>query len=265
MIEQLKLYHPGLQKIRLGNPCDGGYVCASQAVCLSSAIFTYGVGEDISFEIDYVKLTNKKAFCFDPFKGAYIPPDFAKKIFHFPEGLSGTKKENTDNFLSHYNKYFDLHWDEENEKFLEKVLLKIDVEGCEYEFIEATNFEIVSKITTGLMIEFHNLNDKKTRDTFFQCMTKINEYFYLCHAHGNNNDNNFDYFEKRPAKNINEYYIERYSIPNTLELSFINKELLTNPRVDTNSYPCSFLDRPNNILKPQNDLSFLRKIENENN
>lgn len=265
MIEQLKLYDSRLPKIRLGNPCDGGYVCPVQAVSLSSALFTYGIGNDLSFELDYVRVTNRKAFCFDHITGGTVPHNFSNKVFCFKEGLSGTKQEQTDNFLTHYDKYFELQWNEEDQKFLEKVLLKIDVEGCEYEFIQSTNFEVVSKITTGILIEFHDLDQEKTRNSFFECLSKINQYFYLCHVHGNNNTTNFDFFEKRIAKNVNEYYVEKFSIPKTLELSFVNKELVSNARLDVKSYPCPFLDMPNNILNPQNDLSFLKKLENETN
>lgn len=260
MIERLKLYDPKLQKVRLGNPCDGGYVVPLQALCKSACLFSYGVGGDISLEMDYVEATNKKAFCFDHTCYFKIPVEYDNKIIYFSEGLSGLKTEKTDNFVNHYNKYFAPIWDQNANVFFDKVLLKMDVEGSEYEYLIQSDIQHLSKITTGLLIEFHGLSHKQTRDVFFDCMGRLNQYFYLCHVHGNNNSPNFYYSEKIFNKELNEEYIQKFFIPDSFELSFVSKEIIMNPGFDPRKYPCAFLDRVNNILRPESNLDFLNQI-----
>lgn len=261
MIKELTLFNPKLPKIRLGYPCDGGYVTAIQALCRSEALFSYGISTDISFETDYVEATNKKAYLFDHTIDNITPdPKVSDNMVFTKEGLSGLKQQNTDNFLSHYNKYFQNREEEKPCIFSGKVLFKCDVEGCEYEFLLNTDMEKMSKATTGLLFEFHNLKDLKTRIYFFECLRKINKYFYLCHVHGNNNADNFDYFEERVCEDLNKTYIEKFSIPSDIELSFVNKEIVNFAQKDTKSYPCNFLDRLNNICRPDSDLTFLKQI-----
>ena len=49
MIEQLTIYTTRIPKVRLGGPCDGGYVVNLEALCKSSALFTYGVSNNVNF------------------------------------------------------------------------------------------------------------------------------------------------------------------------------------------------------------------------
>lgn len=260
MIEQLKLYDSKFTKIRLGNPCDGGYVIPSQALCQSSCLFSYGVGYDISFEIDYTTITNKKSFCFDHLCDFQVPAEFEKKIIFLKEGLSSAKTNQTDNFINHYKKYFNLPDNLHQDASSSKVLLKIDIEGNEYDYFINSDIQYLSKITTGLIIEFHGINDPEIRNLFFYCMTMINRYFYLCHIHGNNNTPNFNYFEKRFCEELDEEYIQKFSLPACLELSFVSKEIFPNAERDLSKYPCHFLDKVNNILRPECDLNFTREI-----
>lgn len=263
MIEELTIYTTKMPKVRLGRPFDGGYVVNIETLCKSAALFTYGVSDDISFEIDYVKATDRKAFCFDhTCNPVYIPPGFEKNITHFLEGISGDKQERTDTFFSHYEKYFEMHWDERKNSFEDRVLLKMDIEGNEYETISKMDMEKLSKITTGLIIEFHSLEFEHQRTMFFNCLSRINKYFYLTHLHGNNFSGNFDFFEKRFAESIGEWYVEKFSIPTCLELSFINKEMASYIQKDIRKYPHKeTLDRPNVVWSIEdNNLDFLQKI-----
>ena len=108
----------------------------------------------------------------------------------------GEKQEKTDTFFAHYEKYFEKHCENRN-SFDDKVLLKIDIEGNEYEVFSKMDIEKLSGIAAGLVIEFHDLNSTTQRALFFDCLARINKYFYLTHLHGNNFFGNFDFFEKR--------------------------------------------------------------------
>lgn len=251
MIEHFKLYDVGLQKVRLGNYWDGGYVLPIQALCKSEALFTYGVGVDISFEKDFVDATGKHAYCYDHtefFDISKIP--FADKYtdnIHFHSvGLSSKKTSNTDSFFAHYKQH----------NMTGRVLFKADIEGAETEYILNTDLLELSKITTGLIFEFHYFVDPNARQRLFECMRLLNDYFYLCHVHGNNYSSNFVYDEPVP----NSQYIKQYYLPNILEVTYVNKSLVKQVKSDILPYPCPYLDRKNDLSKPECDLSFLRFI-----
>jgi hypothetical protein len=247
MIKSLKLYDPLLQKVRLGDPCDGGYVVALQMITRSTNCYSYGVGTNISFEKDYADATGNPVYCFDhTIENIHIDEKYKFNIVYTKQGLSATKTDVTDNFLQHY----------ENNNTSGRVLFKADIEGSEYEYILNTDIKKLASITTGLVFEFHYLQSSENQTKFFECVNKLNEYYYLCHVHGNNFANNFVYEEIQPNTN----YIKQYSVPEVIELTFINKDLVTNQVYDNKLYPCSFLDRRNDSLKQDLDLGFLRLI-----
>jgi hypothetical protein len=218
MIENLKIYDVG-EKVRLGCLSDGGYVIPKIALKNCDYLFSYGIGDNISFDEDYVLLTNGIAHCYDH----TIDYSFFEKnsnIIFYNEGLSGKKTENTNNFLAHYRFL----------KLTKKVLLKIDVEGAEYEFFENTDLYEFSNIVNCITIEFHNLQDDNVRNLFFKIIKKLNIYFYICHLHGNS-DNEF-------------FQLNGFDFPKLLEITFINKKITTLVKIDKNKYP-SNLDFPN--------------------
>lgn len=247
MIRTLRIYDPILQKVRIGNNWDGGYVVALQSLGRSAALFSYGVGTDISFEKAYVDATNRTAYCYDhTISDIGIEDKYKYKLFYHKEGISGIPTENCDNFINHYKKM----------GLTDRVLFKADTEGAEYEFILNTDISELAKITTGLVFEFHYLQDPNRQKQFFECMHKLNEHFYLCHVHGNNYSQNFAYDEPIP----NSEYVRQYLLPEVIELTFVNKDLVREPIIDKRVYPNEYLDRKNDLGRLELDLSFLNLI-----
>lgn len=246
MINQLKLYDPLFPKVRLGSTDDGGYVLPIQSLGRSVALFTYGVEQNICFEKHYVDVTGRNVHCYDhTIEGIGIGEKYSNNIFYHKEGLSSFKTDVTNNFLNHYK---DLG-------IQGRVLFKADVEGCEFDYILNTDISELAKITTGLLFEFHYLEEYcNVNKIFWECLRRLNDYFYLCHVHGNNWGTNFVYDE------IQEPYIRQYSIPENLELTFINKDLVEYEKRDHGTYPSEYLDRPNKPSKGDLDLTFLKMI-----
>ena len=67
----------------------------------------------------------------------------------------------------------------------ERVMFKADVEGAEFEFLLNTDIAELARITTGLVFEFHYLQDPTRQKDTFECLKRLNEHFLLCHVHGN--------------------------------------------------------------------------------
>lgn len=258
MIEQLKLYDVKSPKIRLGNQWDGGYVVPQLILDSSTALFSYGVGSDISFEIDYVRKTNKPSFSYDhTVEGAGIPHDLENLMTFIKEGLSYKKEEDLDSFFSHYEKT----------EMNGKVFLKMDIEAAEFPFFLNTDIKKLSEIVCGIVVEFHPIGNPKVLDEYFEILKKLNEYFYHCHIHCNNYAGSSPY---------SEYGLE-ITLPHIIEMTFINKSLVLENKstrdkffdlfksgekidVDMNDYPNPEYDRKNDLNRPEHSLSFIKII-----
>jgi hypothetical protein len=230
MINQLKIYNVG-EKIRIGNTYDGGYVLPKQMLEDSECLFSYGINDDITFDEHYMQLTGKKVYAYDhTIENIYSKyPDL---FTWYKKGLSGTNKGQTDNFLNHYRQL----------KLSKRVLLKVDVDGCEYEWLQNTDIQELANITTCLALEIHYIHRDEIREEFINCMIELNKYFYLCHIHGNNYGPTFNY--------------EGCDVPVVLELTFVPKALVPEAIISTETFPTD-LDAPNNINIPDINLNFI--------
>lgn len=230
MINQLKIYNVG-EKIRIGNTHDGGYVLPKQTLEHSECMFSYGISNDITFDEHYISLTGKKVHAYDhTIEG--VNTQHPELFTWYKKGISGTPQEQTNNFLNHYKEL----------GISGRVLLKIDVEGCEYEWLQNTDIQELANITTCIVLEVHYLNDVDTRNKFISCMEQLNKHFYVCHIHGNNCGSTFNY--------------EGLDFPVVLELTFVPKETVEQISDNTESFPTA-LDNPNSIHLPDIQLNFI--------
>ena len=105
-----------------------------------------------------------------------------------------------------------------------KNLLKVDIEGGEYEIIDQICIE--NSTIEMLIIEFHWINEKK--DIFSECIKKLNNHFQIIHIHANN------------YKEVNQedYFFD------VIELTFINKRNVDlNDPVYRYDFPINNLDQ----------------------
>jgi len=225
------------KKIRLGPKEDKGCVICDKAARCCSALFTYGVGDflsyprNIGFERSFVDKYKKPAYLFDHTLSIKEYQDKNNLIKFFPQGLG--PGPDCDTFFNHYKQL----------NISGKVLLKIDIEGGEYDFFENTDTDEIAKLVSCLCIEFHDLDNNI--DRYINIGEKINKNFLLNHIHGNNYKDYFNY--------------KGYDVPKVLELTFVNK-IISNNYIDcTESYPIDGLDYPNNPNTPDLDLCFIHK------
>lgn len=220
------------EKIRVGgkNPegkeYDGNYVLSKEALKYCSAIYTYGVGEDISAEKDLFSLIQKPCYLYDhTINGEYL--NNINPLFYYKkEGLGFNFGCN--DFLNHYK--------ENNTEG--EVILKIDIEGGEYDYLSNVNLESLEKKVVSLLIEFHDLHDKKNQETFQLIMNKLDKYFVLHHIHANNYGDIFN------------------GIPTVPELSFMNRRYVKKIEEENIKYPIEGLDYPNTYQYDNITLDF---------
>lgn len=230
MIDQLKVYNVG-GKVRVGSKNDGGYVLPLKMLQNSQFLFSYGIAEDITFDEHYIELTGNKAYGYDHTIDG-VDTKHPDLFAWYKKGISGTPQEETDNFVNHYKEL----------GLSGRALLKVDVESCEYEWLYNTNLEELSKITTGIVIEFHDLNNDFVRDRFISHIEELNKNFYICHIHGNNCSETFKYGD--------------IDFPMVLELTLISKDIVTEVSISEETFPTE-LDSPNNKYLKDIDLNFM--------
>lgn len=230
-IDLLKPYDISNEKIRLGPPEDGGYVTSVTAIENSVALFTYGVGNDIRFEEHYTRLYNKPVYLYDHTIGQPTGWDLGKTLHFFNEGLGFVDR--CEDFLTHYSQL----------NMTGEVLLKIDIEGNEFDYLEKVNMESLSNVTTGILLELHTLPSVEYRQRAEHILENLQNFYTLTHIHGNSWGTTFEH--------------EGYSIPETVELSFVNNRYVTEKILDMQKYPIEGLDISNRPNYPDINLEFI--------
>ena len=233
--------------IRLGNKLDGGYIFNKKSLLKCKYCLTFGLGDNFTFESDLKKINPKiKIEVYDH------TVDYKFWIKHFFYWLwKSIRFRKYLNFIN-FVKYIYFFYIKENihlkkkvgssqntlSKILERskfdpsyTLLKIDIDGDEYKIIN----EIKNYNFFGLIIEFENLNKNFKKVEKFICNNKNLE---LIHIHGNNFSTVIDH------------------IPDSIELSFVNKNFVDVKKKNHKKYPIKNLDYPNNIMKKDIELIF---------
>ncbi len=189
MLEKLAVMdYPSM--IRIGNKYDGGYVIAD---CGGYDFFIgCGVGErgndNIDFEKGFIKKYNVKGLLYDG--TIKKTPEHIEDILFVRMNIDGANTPETTNLSFESEPY-------------KNIFLKMDIEGFEWNWLTTLENPLAYK---QMVIEFHNLMTEKQ----LLAINKVLETHNIVHAHGNNNG---------PKK---------YDIPETLEITFLRKDVPVN-------------------------------------
>ena len=244
------------EKIRIGRKHDGGYVLCTKNLRDSTAIISFGINDDWSFEQD-AKMYNTKIEidCYDfSISMKYF---FEKYIWAFLRFCLG--KLSINSFLRilvipfRYMFFFrgkTRHFQERvtdeirgpGEVDIEtifsrtdarNIIVKVDIEGAEYKII-AKLLQFKERISS-LILEFHDT--EFLREKFLNSLRQISKEYELIHVHGNN--------YSPLNKNSN--------IPEIIEMTFTRIGIHAKPLIHM-SCPSKGLDYANN--PKVEDLSF---------
>ena len=249
------------KSIRVGSNFDGGYIIREQDINLIEEIISFGMGsdyEDWSFEWNFLEKKKVEIYYYDHtvsiknyisnifktfrriIKLRYKFEKLSKELLNFYKYIKLIKF----NKINHLKKRICSSPEsvfEVNPKKIfsniksNKILLKIDIEGGEYDIIDDI-FDYHEKLVS-ILIEFHNINILEKK--FEEKIKKLKSKFEIVHLHGNNN-----------GVKISD------NLPTTLEVTFVNKKYI-NEKIEKKynyDFPIKGLDFPNNSSEP--DLSF---------
>ena len=219
------------EKKRVGPLEDGGYVMPVSVLENCTALFTYGVGGETRYEQEFSEKYNKPVFMFDHTVGVPHLSTIDPNVTFVGEGLgfqTGCK-----DFLEHYKE----------RNISGDVFLKIDIEGAEFDYFLAADLDEIAKVTTGINLEVHWIDNGENREKFILMLQRLQKDYVLCHIHANNWATVFPY--------------EGKMVPIVMELSFINKRYVTEYEPDCTTYPIKGLDWPNRANSEDHKLDFL--------
>jgi len=242
--------------VRVGSTNDGGYILTKKIIRRTKFLLSFGLAFDWNFEKDFQERSKEKikihAYDIAVNKLSFQKYTNEAIIRTFLKPLSIENWKNIFKYIS-YKKFFDgknnIHfqekvwWSNDNgnssiDKILERVdeeniFLKMDIEGSEYRVINKI-LENYQKIV-GMVIEFHNIDI--LYDIWFDILDNIKDKFNIIHIHGNNWGG-----------------IGSQKIPNSLEITFENKEISGITKSSAHTYPIKGIDQPNN--PKESDFSF---------
>lgn len=244
LIEELKVYEiynstGPISLLRIGKEFDGGYIVPESCLVESDVLMGYGIYNDISFEEQYSELYHKEAYGFDC---GIQNIDTTNPLTHFISECIGNnlfinKKHEVASEIQKVTSF-----DEQiaNLNLInKKILIKMDIEGAEYDALQ--NILPHFADITGIVLEIHFSKNEVQKAT--NLLKSLNDNFILAHLHANNCCQAFVTSDKMEG-----------AMPGIIELSYINKSLVSRYELITSaSYPKS-IDMPN--VKSKNDHIF---------
>lgn len=204
---------------------DGSYILVNELVENSFPIcLSYGIGSDpcgVSFETAIAPYVNM-VYMYDG------------SIDYFPTGLDSnmvfTKEYlNKDNFQNHIKDYND-------------VILKMDIEGSEYDWLSDENMIILENQVSQFCVEVHSLIEeipygwildpatldaKQHPEKVVNFFEKLNKSFTIVHMHGNNHSPLYG------------------DLPDCLEITYVNNKHISSKEIRKEAFPILGMDEPN--------------------
>ena len=256
--------------VRLGRNNDGGYVISERCIAATQILVAFGISFDWSFEKQFAERNDNVVVL--GLDGSVSRPKLVKwamkEAIHaalnlgcgkFQLARSHARQAEQRQTLSREFGHF---FEKGRHKFIERFLLetdsptsmtwrtlrdserllrdliaplsifvKMDIEGGEYRSL--ASIAVDAELINGLVVEFHDCDLLWER--FSELMELLDVNFAIAHIHGNN---------CTPL-------IPGTQIPRTLEVSFVNRRLLSaEVKRSDSQYPLKHLDQPNDPSKP---------------
>jgi len=160
---------------RYGSPNDGGYLMCQNLVENLGAAYSYGVGPNDDWGCDVstrYKVPVHQYDCFDPAR-----PTCATGKFVFHNECLAPRAERS------WGRDFDSLTSQiaRNGDTGKRLIVKIDIEGAEWDSIMATSDDVLNTFDQ-MPMELHGVDDEK----FTKVVQKLKKNFYLVNLHFNN-------------------------------------------------------------------------------
>jgi hypothetical protein len=182
MLNTLRLISPlsviNFPKCRVGGFQDGGYVMLDDLDCIG-VCYSLGVGPDVTWDCE---MADRGAHVYQYDHTVACPPTAHPRCLHFRTGITH------DSSLAPDFKRIDALLEENGHSNREDMVLKIDIEGHEWDSLDALDPAIFDKFRQ-IAAEFHGLrmlNVDSFRQRAHRVLSKLRRTHEVIHVHGNN-------------------------------------------------------------------------------
>jgi hypothetical protein len=161
---------------RFGEPHDGGYLMCANLLGSVKAGYSYGISGYDQWGCDVARRLNVRVHQYDCFDPDRPRCDGGVTVFH--RECIGPSRATDD-----AGRVFDTfeHQFASNGDGAKQVVVKIDVEGAEWETFLQTPSAVLARIDQ-LVVEFHGVN----REHYLAAVRRLKEFFLVAHLHINN-------------------------------------------------------------------------------
>lgn len=175
LIENCAPMKANFPTVRIGSCSDGGYNMLDDFgavdVCLS-----FGIGGEISWEQEMLKRGIDRIYCYDPMINNLPISD--NRLIFYKQGIAGyDSPQGIYKSMATIIKDIDV--------LSNSLVLKMDVEGAEWEFMRETSPEVLN-LFKQMTFELHGLTDIGREKEILDCLSKLRETHIPVWVHGNN-------------------------------------------------------------------------------
>ena len=160
---------------RFGERNDGGYLMCANLLDGVQAAYSYGISGYDGWGCDISRRTRVRVHQYDCFDLRQPGCPGGDVLFH-GECVDGTRHVEEGRIFDTLQNQFGTNGDATN-----RLVVKMDVEGSEWETLLRTPNEILDRIDQ-LTIEFHGVDEPR----FIVVVQKLKELFFVAHRHFNN-------------------------------------------------------------------------------
>jgi hypothetical protein len=243
----------GYTKVRVGRQCDGGYVVLDD-LCHDTTLYSYGIGDDISFEEDYARRYNARVRCFDHTIDGIKTED--SRIKWVKRGLGNGRNcrmpvqdvplsERTERVLKVDVEHNEWDWlarwgpgDNWSQIIIELHVLPVSTTRPHVPYLkdgEVVTGEL-SPYFTGLFAKFDEQVNDYVFSLYARGLARLLHSHRVFHVHGNNS--------------LPKVRLEGHEWPQLLELSLVRNDTNLKFTPTKETFPVPGLDFPNKINRP---------------
>lgn len=168
----------GGQYKRFGRDCDGGYVMLDEISPETiDAAYSFGIADDVSWD-EAIAVLGIDVYMYDH-TIEQLPKNHSR-FHYFKEGVAGRSEESGLRRLGEFVL-------RNGHGSSQKLILKMDIEGCEWDVLDDASSEEVGKFVQ-IVIEYHDLKPDATDDDWskmISVLNKLNQTHQCIHVHAN--------------------------------------------------------------------------------
>jgi hypothetical protein len=191
LVQQRRSLFEMLQPVALGNcrlerfgePHDGGYLMCGNLLGAVESGYSYGISGYDKWGCDISEWLDVTVHQYDCFNATQPVCPRGRTVFH-EECVGDTSAKLEGRLFDTIENQFTKNGDRRR-----RIVLKIDVEGAEWNSLLSTPDEVLAQIDQ-MAVEFHWLRDDADRwqqtDRYIRVVQRLKEFFEIAHIHYNN-------------------------------------------------------------------------------